>query len=110
MFEVHTRDRVYFLSAPTEDEMQSWVGMVQTLMQYDKQRKQSSRGNHAWSFQNSPPRLPPSPHSPDRRTASERKPERKNTQPKKNAKKEDEMDEEEENGTDIPLELGKSGF
>ena len=36
MFEVHTQGRVFFLSAPSEDEMQSWVGMLQTLKQYSK--------------------------------------------------------------------------
>ena len=36
MFEVHTQGRVFFLSAPSEDEMQSWVGMLQTLKQYNK--------------------------------------------------------------------------
>lgn len=34
MFEVHTPERVFFLSAPSEDEMQSWIGMLQTLKQY----------------------------------------------------------------------------
>ena len=110
MFEVHTRDRVYLLSAPTEDEMQSWVGMVQTLKQYDKQRKQTSRGNHAWSFQNSSPRLPP---GPGRRAASEGHSDRRNSHPQKNAEEAEEEEEEEEegeeNGTDIP-QLGESGF
>ena len=36
MFEVHTQGRVFFLSAPSEDEMQSWVGMLQTLKQYNR--------------------------------------------------------------------------
>ena len=36
MFEVHTQGRVFLLSAPSEDEMQSWVGMLQTLKQYNK--------------------------------------------------------------------------
>ena len=36
MFEVHTQGRVFMLSAPSEDEMQSWVGMLQTLKQYNK--------------------------------------------------------------------------
>jgi hypothetical protein len=34
MFEVHTPERTFFLSAPSEDEMQSWVGMLQTLKQF----------------------------------------------------------------------------
>ncbi len=36
IFEVHTPGRVFLLSAPTEDDMQSWVGMLQTLKQYNK--------------------------------------------------------------------------
>ena len=36
MFEVHTQGRVFLLSAPSEDEMQSWIGMLQTLKQYSK--------------------------------------------------------------------------
>lgn len=36
MFEVYTPGRVFLLSAPSEDEMQSWVGMLQTLKQYNK--------------------------------------------------------------------------
>lgn len=38
MFEVHTRERVFLLSAPSEDEMQSWIGMLQTLKQYARHR------------------------------------------------------------------------
>lgn len=37
-FEVHTQERVFYLSANTADEMQSWVGMLQTLKQYRKTR------------------------------------------------------------------------
>lgn len=45
MFEVHTRDRTYYLSAPTGDEMQSWVGMLQTLKQYHRRtNRQPNRG------------------------------------------------------------------
>lgn len=36
MFEVHTQGRTFFLSAPSADEMQSWVGMLETLKQYRK--------------------------------------------------------------------------
>ena len=36
LFEVHTPGRVFMLSAPSEDEMQSWVGMLQTLKQYNR--------------------------------------------------------------------------
>ena len=36
MFQVHTSHRVFFLSASSEDEMQSWVGMLQTLKQYNR--------------------------------------------------------------------------
>lgn len=38
MFEVHTPERVFFLSAPSEDEMQSWIGMLQTLKQYSRHK------------------------------------------------------------------------
>lgn len=38
MFEVHRREgpnkkdiRIYYLSAPTQEEMQSWIGIIQTL-------------------------------------------------------------------------------
>ena len=41
MFELHTPDRVFLLSAPSEDEMQSWVGMLQTLKQDHHRRKHS---------------------------------------------------------------------
>ena len=34
MFEVQTPERTFLLSAPSEDEMQSWVGMLQTLKQF----------------------------------------------------------------------------
>ena len=34
LFEVHTSERTFLLSAPSEDEMQSWIGMLQTLKQY----------------------------------------------------------------------------
>jgi hypothetical protein len=36
MFEVHTQGRIFLLSAPSADEMQSWVGMLETLKQYNK--------------------------------------------------------------------------
>ena len=39
MFEVHTRERIFYLSAITHDEMQSWVGMLQTLKQYHQRRQ-----------------------------------------------------------------------
>lgn len=39
MFEVHTQDRIFYLSAITHDEMQSWVGMLQTLKQYHQRRQ-----------------------------------------------------------------------
>ena len=35
-FEVHTQERVFYLSASSADEMQSWVGMLQTLKEYKK--------------------------------------------------------------------------
>ncbi|CAI8008873.1 Pleckstrin homology domain-containing family A member 1 [Geodia barretti] len=38
MFEVHTPERTFLLSAPSEDEMQSWVGMLQTLKQFARIR------------------------------------------------------------------------
>jgi len=34
MFEVHTHSRIFYLSASSADEMQSWVGMLETLKQY----------------------------------------------------------------------------
>ncbi len=36
MFEVHTQGRIFYLSAPSGDDMQSWVGMLETLKQYKK--------------------------------------------------------------------------
>ena len=38
MFEVHTAERIFVLSAPSEDEMQSWVGMLQTLQHHNRTR------------------------------------------------------------------------
>ena len=43
MFEVHTRERIFYLSAITHDEMQSWVGMLQTLKQYHQRRQPRER-------------------------------------------------------------------
>ena len=48
MFEIHRQDpkekneRVYYLSAPTHDEMQSWVGIVQTLKDTKEQSIRAS--------------------------------------------------------------------
>ena len=36
MFAVHTPERVFLLSTPSEDEMQSWVGMLQTLHHHNR--------------------------------------------------------------------------
>lgn len=36
MFEVHTQGRTFLLSASSADEMQSWVGMLETLKQYNR--------------------------------------------------------------------------
>ena len=44
MFEVHTPERVFHLSAPSEDEMQSWVGMLQTLKLYARQHSPTQGG------------------------------------------------------------------
>ena len=85
MFQVHTRDRVFLLSAPTDEEMQSWVGMLQTLKQYDKQRN-FTRRNCPTSLQNSPLGPPSDPQSPTRRrVASDTDSERKSSQVKDNA-------------------------
>ena len=48
MFEIHRQDpkekniRVYYLSAPSHDEMQSWVGIVQTLKHTKEQSIRAS--------------------------------------------------------------------
>ena len=94
MFEVHTRDRTFLLSAPTDEEMQSWVGMLQTLKQYDKQRH-FTRRNCPTSLQNSPLRPPSDRQSPTRRrrVASDTDSERKSAQVKEDSMEEAEKEE-----------------
>ena len=94
MFEVHTRDRIFLLSAPTDEEMQSWVGMLQTLKQYDKQRH-FTRRNCPTSLQNSPLRPPSDRQSPTRRrrVASDTDSERKSAQAKEDSMEEAEKEE-----------------
>ena len=46
MFELHTPGRIFYLSAQSQDDMQSWVGMLQTLKQYHKSRQPRSIAPH----------------------------------------------------------------
>ena len=98
MFEVHTRDRIFLLSAPTDEEMQSWVGMLQTLKQYDRQRH-FTRRNCPTSLQNSPLGPPSDRQSPTRRrVASDTDSERKSAQVKEGSVGEAEKEEDVLNG------------
>ena len=42
LFEIHTPDRIFYVSAPTKDEMQSWIGMLQTLKHHIHIRQSNS--------------------------------------------------------------------
>ena len=65
MFEIHRNDptqkneRVYFLSAPTHDEMQSWIGIIQTLKDT---KRQSIRHSTFVDFDSSPVGSPEKPN------------------------------------------------
>lgn len=67
LFEIHRNDptqkneRVYYLSAPTYDEMQSWMGIIQTLKDT---KRQSLRHSMLFELETSPIGSPEKPEFP----------------------------------------------